>query len=265
MIKKLAVANFISVIITIAFTYYTQTGNINGRTIGEISEQYSNLFTPAGYAFSIWGLIFLSLVVFSGYMLFQAFSDGKHTKFIKNSKFWFILANIGTCLWSIAWLYDFPGFSVVIMFLILAKLCKIIINTEMELTDPPFKIIAFYWWPICLYSGWIAVAAIANTAAWLKETGWDGAFLTEVQWTLVMILVTVILNIVMIYRRNMREFAAVGVWALIAIYVKQIGAYDIIAYSAAAGAVLIFLNISYHGFINRKQQPLYKMMKGDNA
>ncbi|TQI69512.1 hypothetical protein JM79_0392 [Gramella sp. Hel_I_59] len=265
MIKKLAVANFISVIITIAFTYYTQTGEINGKTIGEMSDKYSNLFTPAGYAFSIWGVIFLSLLAFSVYMLIQAFGNGKHTKFIKRTKFWFIVANIGTCLWSLAWLYDFPGLSVVIMFLILAKLCKIIINTEMELTDPPFKIIAFYWWPICLYSGWIAVAAIANTAAWLKETGWDGAFLSEVQWTLLMILITVALNITMIYKRNMREFAAVGVWALIAIYVKQIGQYDVIAYSAAAGALLIFLNISYHGFKNRKKQPLYRMMKGEKA
>jgi len=262
MIKKLAVANFISVIITIAFTYYTQTGEINGKTIGEMSEKYSNLFTPAGYAFSIWGVIFLSLIAFSVYMLIQAFGNGEHTKFIKRTKFWFIVANIGTCLWSLAWLYDFPGLSVVIMFLILAKLCKIIINTEMELIDPPFKIIAFYWWPICLYSGWISVAAIANTAAWLKETGWDGAFLSEVQWTLLMILITVALNITMIYKRNMREFAAVGVWALIGIYAKQIGQYDVIAYLAAAGALLIFLNISYHGFQNRKQQPLYRMMKG---
>ena len=64
MIKKLAVANFISVIITIAFTYYTQTGEINGKTIGEMSDKYSNLFTPAGYAFSIWGIIYLLLFGF---------------------------------------------------------------------------------------------------------------------------------------------------------------------------------------------------------
>jgi len=263
MIKKLAVLNFISVIFTIVFNYFTQTGAINGKTIGEVSDQYNNLFTPAGYAFSIWGLIYLSLTALTVYMLVQAYGKGKHTKFIKKTKYWLVLANIGTCLWSLAWLYEFPGLSVLIMFLVLAKLCKIIINTNMELTDPPFKIIGFYWWPICLYAGWISVATIANTAAWLTETGWDGTFLSEVQWTLVMIFITVLLNIFMIYNRNMREFAAVGVWALIAIYVKQNGQHDLIAYVAAAGALVIFLNIAYHGFINRKKQPLYKMINGN--
>ena len=37
---------------------------INGRTTGEISDGFDILFTPAGYVFSIWGLIYLALIVF---------------------------------------------------------------------------------------------------------------------------------------------------------------------------------------------------------
>ncbi len=264
MIKRLAVLNFLSVIITIVTNFYVQTGRINGTTVGEVSDRYSNLFTPAGYAFSIWGLIFFSLLTFSGFMLYQAFTNGKHTDFIKNTSFWFIVANIGTSLWVVFWVYDFIGFSVVLMFLILAKLLKIILNNNMEIWDAPFKVIAFYWWPICLYSGWISIATIANMAAWLTGIGWDGAIFSEAEWTVIMIGIAVMLNLTIIYTRNMREFALVAVWALIAIYVRHQGNEELIAKTALAGAILIFLNIAYHGFINRKSNPIFRLLNGES-
>ncbi|MDR5591506.1 tryptophan-rich sensory protein [Christiangramia sp. SM2212] len=263
MIKKLAVLNFLSVLLNIALNFYAQTGRINNTTIGEISDKYSNLFTPADYAFSIWGLIYFSLLASSIFMVYQAYTDGKYTSFIKNTSIWFIVANIGTGLWIVAWLYEFTGMSVVIMFLIMAKLLKLIINNDMEIWDAPLKVIAFYWWPICLFSGWIAVASIANMAAWLIEIGWDGAIFSEIEWTMIMICVAVIINLLMIYLRNMREFAAVGVWALIAIFVRHIENENLIAYTAIAGAILLLLNISYHGYKNRKTNPVYRLFHGE--
>ena len=260
MVKKLAVFNFLSVILVIFVNFLGQSGIINGKTVGEISDKYSNLFTPSGYAFSIWGLIFLSLLVFSGFMLYQAFSKNKYTDFIKKTSGWFMVANIATSLWVFAWLYEFVGLSVILMFLILVKLLKIIINNNMEKWDAPFPIIAFYWWPVCLFSGWISVASIANMASYLSKIGWDGAIFSEVEWTVIMIGVAVIINLLMIYLRNMREFALVGVWALFAIYIRHQGTEELIAKTALAGAILLFLNISYHGFINRKQTPFYRMI-----
>ena len=265
MIKKLAVLNFLSVLIAIFTNFYAQTGRINNVTIGEMSSKYSNLFTPADYAFSIWGLIYVGLLAFSIFMLQQAFTNGKHTDFIKNTSFWFIVANIGTSLWVVAWLNDYTAMSVVLMFLILAKLLKLILNNNMELWDAPFKVIAFYWWPICLFSGWISVATIANMAAWLTEIGWDGEIFSDVEWTIVMIGVAVIINLLMIYLRSMREFALVGVWALVAIYMRHQGEQELIAKTAMAGAILLFLNIAYHGFKNRKQTPIYRMINGQKA
>lgn len=262
MIKRLAVFNFLSVLLAIFTNFLAQTGKINNTTIGELSDKYSNLFTPADYAFSIWGLIYLGLLAFSIFMLHQAFTDGKHTIFIKKTSLWFIVANIGTCLWVVAWLYEFTGLSVVLMFLILLKLLKIVVNNDMELWDAPFRIIAFYWWPICLYSGWIAVASIANMASWLTLIGWDGAVFSDVEWTVIMIGVAVIINLLMVWLRNMREFALVGVWALTAIYMRHQGSEELIAKVAIAGAILLLLNISYHGFINRKQNPVYRMLQG---
>lgn len=258
--KHLAILNFVSVLAAIFASYYTQAIHLNGNTMQSLSEKYFSLFTPAGYAFSIWGIIYLGLLAFGIYQLYQAFGPKRDLDFLIKSKYWFFIANIANAIWIFAWFYEFTGLSVAIMLLILFSLLKIVVNTNMERWDAPFKIIAFSWWPICLYSGWIVVATIANISAWLAKFGWIGGFLTEIQWTIVLILIATVINILMIYTRNMREFALVGIWALVAIYVRHSTEILVIAYTALGCAVLIGLNVAYHGFKNRKTNPMHKLI-----
>lgn len=91
----------------------------------------------------------------------------------------------------------------------------------MELSNPPFKKIIFLWWPFCIYSGWIAVALIANIAAYLTKIQWDGFGLSQITWTIIMILVAGAINLFMTWKRNMREFTLVGVWGLVAVAVTN--------------------------------------------
>src|SRR5690606_9894891 len=156
--------------------------------------------------------------------------------FISDTGPWFAIANFANAAWVVVWLYEYTGWSVILMFIILFSLIMVIIKTRMEIWDAPLKIIIFSWWPICLYACWITVATIANVASYLSKIGWDGIFFTERQWTIIMISVAVLINLLIVYKRNMREFAAVGVWALIAIYVRHIDRFEIIAYVALGGA-----------------------------
>ncbi|TDN95181.1 hypothetical protein DET49_10264 [Salegentibacter sp. 24] len=263
--KRLAVLNFMSVILIIAVSYISQTGIINDNTMGSLSVEYYNLFTPESYAFAIWGVIFFSLLAFSSYQLFQAFSAKKDLDFLRKTGYWFLIANLANAAWVVTWLFEYTGLSVLLMFLILFSLIKIILNTNMERWDAPLKILAFSWWPICLYSGWIAVATIANVSAYLAKIDWTAPFFGEKLWTVIMIVVTVFLNIAIIWRRNMREFAAVGVWALIAIYFRHFGEIPIIAYSALIGAITIFSNIIYHGWMNKETNPITRLFKREDS
>jgi hypothetical protein len=241
-------------------SYFGAAIGVHGNTISSVSEKYEHLFTPAGYAFSIWGLIFLSLIIYVFFQVNRVFISFKSAAFVKDTGPWFIIANLANVAWVISWLNENLLLSVVFMFIILSSLVKVIINTNMEKWDAPFKIIAFTWWPICLYAGWISVASIANVSSWLTKIGRDGWGLTQVQWTIIVIAVAVLVNAYMIYRRNMREFALVGVWALVAIFVRHTGELPSIAYTALAGAVILFLYISWHGFKNRKSNPMYKLV-----
>lgn len=266
MTRNLSVLNLLSVILMIIVSYYSQAIRLNNNTIGGVSEHYENLFTPAGYAFSIWGLIYLALLVYCFFQLNRVFVSEKDTEFIRKTGPWFILANVANAAWVVAWLYENTLLSVILMFLILASLIKIILNTNMERWDAPLKIIAFTWWPICLYSGWITVAAISNVSAHLTNIGWGRWLFSEQQWTVIVIVIAVVINLLIVYRRNMREFALVGIWALVAIYVRHVNENNpSVAYAALAGGIIIFGYVSYHGYINRKTNPMYQLVTGENS
>src|SRR5690606_3565618 len=148
------------------------------------------------------------------------FSD-RDDEFITKTGPWFAIANFANAGGVIVWLYEYIGLSVIVMFIIHISLIMVIRHTRMELWDSPFRSIAFTWWPICLYAGCITVATIANVASYLSKIDWDGWIFNERQWTIIMISIAVLINLLIVYRRNMREFAAVGIWALFAIYIRH--------------------------------------------
>ncbi|WP_289644241.1 tryptophan-rich sensory protein [Maribacter aestuarii] len=257
--KKLAVLNLFSVVLVIAVNYISQALRLNNTTIGEISAKYDNLFTPASYAFAIWGIIFISLLAYGIFQVRRAFFSDKQSEFIQETGYWFLASNLLNAAWVFAFVYDFTGLSVIIMLGILFSLIKIILNMNMERWDAPITTIAFVWWPICIYSGWIAVATIANIAAYLSKLGWSGNPLSEISWTIIMIGIATLLNLLMVWMRNMREFAFVGVWALFAIYIRHKETLENIAYSALIGSILLLGAILVHGYKNRHTNPFEKL------
>ncbi len=84
----------------------------------------------------------------------------------------------------------------------------------MELWDAPISVIAFLWWPFVIYSGWLTVACIANVTLYLTKIGWDGFGISPEIWTIIIISIATVLNLIVTWTRNMREFALVGAWTL---------------------------------------------------
>lgn len=252
--KTYALLNTIVVLAVIFWNYWSNTGAINGHTVGEMSDKYANLFTPAGYAFAIWGLIFLELLVLVGSQLRMAFGNGANSESILQIGPWLTIANLGNAAWLWFWLHEQTGLSVLVMLVILFSLVQVILRLNMERWDAPLSVIATVWWPICLYSGWIAVATIANISAWLASMEWSAVF-TEVQWTVIMISVAGLLNLMMIRTRNMREFASVGVWALVAIAVRHWDTMPVLQWTSLFWAVVLVVAILYHAYQNRHMGP----------
>ena len=252
--KTYALINTVVVLAVIFWNYWSNTGAINGHTVGDLSDKYANLFTPAGYAFAIWGLIFLGLLVLVGSQLRMAFGDGANSETILQIGPWLTIANLGNATWIWVWLHEYTGLSVLVMLVVLFSLIQIVLRLNMERWDAPGPVIATVWWPICLYSGWIAVATIADIAAWLASMQWMAVF-SDVQWTVIMISVAGLLNLIVLQSRNMREFALVGVWAIAAIAVRHWGEIPILQWVSVLWVVVLGVAILRHAYMNRHMGP----------
>ena len=240
--KFYALANTLVIAGVIFWNYYSNTGAVNDKTVGSISDDLYNLFTPAGYAFAIWGLIFLSLLLFGIHQIRLAFFNGDHSDTIEQVGPWLLIANLGNAAWVYFWLTEQTGISVLVMLVILLALLKCVINLNMQLEPASLMKKAFVWWPIALYSGWITVATIANIAAYLAKMNWEW-LLNEAQWTLAMIAIAATLNLVVLYKRRMPVFAGVCVWALVAIALRHKEEYIALYYIALMWAVFLAIAI----------------------
>lgn len=257
----LLLLNTITLLGVLLVNYLSRTGAIADTSISDISAKYQTLFTPAGYAFGIWGLIYLLLIAFVVYQWIEYIKQKKDKNLLRTS-FWFTLANIANTIWVFAWLNEYLGLSVILMLLLLISLIVLTIRLKLETWDAPVRIIFFVWWPVCIYLGWIIVATLANFAVYFTSLEWDGNPLSNQAWAVIMIGLAALLYILLIYYRNMREAALVGVWALIAIAIRQ-QEYALIFYASLIASALLFTYISWHGYKNRKTSPFEKLKRGE--
>jgi hypothetical protein len=252
--KTYAILNFLSIIGVIFWNYYINTRGINGNTVGSLSDEYANLFTPAGYAFSIWGIIFIALFALGIYQLRLAFSTNDDETILRMGP-WLLIANIGNCLWLWFWLQQQTALSVFIMLIILFALLNIVFNLGMQITPRSRGVYIWTWVPISLYTGWIAVATIANISAYLAKIGWTGGW-SETGWAVLMILIAMVVNLFVLFARNMNVFAGVGVWALLAISVKHWAVIPTLQWVALAATIVLVLAIIYNaGFRRTSNRP----------
>lgn len=255
--KFLSLLNLIVTLLLIYWNYLSNTGVINGKTIGDLSAKYDSLFTPAGYAFSIWGIIFLGLIAFGVFAVYLAFASPDKYHHVEKAIPLMIAVNVANGAWVYLWLSENILLSVFCMILIFLSLLKIVVDLKMEIWDPACKIIVFVWWPIDLYFGWIMVALVANISAYLNSVGFSLG-LNESTWLIIIIGVVTLINYVLVQKRNLREVALVAIWAFIAIAVRHWQDEPEIAYVALGGASVLAITNQLHAFKNRATLPFIK-------
>ena len=233
--KARAIASLLSVVLVLFVNYYSQTGAINNQTVGALSNNYTNLFTPSGYAFAIWGIIFLSLVAFAVNQVLQSWKS--ESSYHRNIGFAMTLVNLGNAAWVIVWLYELTLLSVLVMIAMLIGLVTCFIKTSYQ--QMTFRELLLVRWPINIYAGWITVATVANISAYLARLGWTGEPLSGEFWTIGMICIALAIYLFIGFKHHSKSFVAVGAWALYAIYMRH--ATDQIAIAKAAQIAAVAL------------------------
>ena len=251
------IINTLTLAFALVMNALSGTGFFDGRTVAEVSAMFENSFTPAGYAFAIWGLIYLLLIAFVAHQ-WIVWSKGQEERVLRQTGPWFALANLANGFWIVAWLNMHIGLSVVILFILLLSLIVLAVRLDLELWDAPLRIIVFVWWPVTVYLGWIIVAFVANVTAFLTSIGWQGGFLTEGSWAILMIGVGTIIYLLLINFRNMREAAFVGIWAFIGIAVRHWGSNPAIAWMAVAASFVLLVSAGAQAYRNRATLPFVR-------
>jgi hypothetical protein len=191
---------------------------INGLNTGEISDQFHVYFVPAGYVFSIWGLIYIGLVA---YAIYQALPSQRKNPRLRASGWWVSLSGVANSAWIFLWHYEYFGLTLVAMLLLLATL----IITYLKLGTGRSSVSTAETWlarlPFSIYLGWITVATAANISDVLDYVHWDGFGLSPVTWMgIVLAAVLAITGLMLLIRKDI-AYALVILWALAGIIVKQ--------------------------------------------
>jgi benzodiazapine receptor len=240
--KTLKWFNFLTLLVTVIVNGLANVLPINGQNTGQISDSYPVLFTPAGYVFSIWGLIYLALI---GFAVYQALPSQANNPNLDKIGLWFSLSNLFNAGWIFAWHYRVLWLSELLMIGLLASL--LIIYTRLQIGKTRVSPVEglFTRFPFSLYLGWISVATIANTSVLLFAAGWNGFQLSPEFWTVLVIAVGAALGITMIRLRHEFVYPFVIIWAFAGIQLKP-SSPELVATSAgiAAGLLLLVLVFS---------------------
>lgn len=216
--KILSILNIFSFIAMVSINALANILPINGVKTGQLSNLYPNLFTPAGITFSIWGVIYLLLLIF---IIYQA--KNKKEKFVEEIGAYFIISCILNGSWIFAWHYKLVLLSVVIMLLLLLSLILIYTRLGIGKKQVSKKVKYMVNMPFSIYLGWITVATIANITALLVNLKWNGFGLNPVVWTIVVITVGTLITLVMIWSRRDIFYSITVLWAFLGIIIKRMG------------------------------------------
>ena len=210
--------NIVAFIVTLVVNGLAGTTILNGRTTAEVSDLYSSPFTPAGYVFGIWGIIYALLTVF---VIYQALPKQKNKHFQKQISVLFILSSLFNIVWLFLWQYDHIIWSVVVMFALLATLSTIYLRLGIGKSSAVRTEKLCVHLPFSVYLGWISIATIANISVALTAASWDRFGIEAATWAVIIIGVAVVLSLIMLATRRDVAFNLVVVWALLGILVNQ--------------------------------------------
>lgn len=225
--KWIALISYLAMVVV---NILASTVGINGKETSEISNQVDVLFVPAGYVFSIWGLIYVLVAI---WLTFQWNSSQEHEEPARLGLF------IVTCLFNIAWLlswhYEFYTSSIVIMIGLLFSL--IFLYESYPKGDARFA----GRLPFSIYLGWISVALMANISFVLKYYEWNGFGFSEQFWAQILLfLATGLAAFIRLYNRDIL-FSFVIIWAFIGIAVKNGGEAGALFYMPIFYSIILFI------------------------
>lgn len=240
--------NLFITIVTIIFNGLANALPLNGQNTGQISDRFQVYFVPAGYVFSIWGLIYIGWLAFAIYQLLPAQRDNPR---LERIGYLFALSGIANMAWLFFWHYEYFVLTVVVMLTLLLLLIAIYLRLQIG----KVQVTSIERWcvdiPFSVYLGWITVATIANITSLLNYLQWNGWGISPEAWTIIMLTAGVIIASAISLTRGDIAYMLVIIWAFAGIAIKHAGV-PVVATGAWVATALVGLMLVAVGILARR-------------
>lgn len=238
-VKMLRWVNLVMFIVMVTVNALAELLPIGYGKTSEISADYSSLFTPAGYAFSIWGVIYAFMLVFVIWQwVFPAHRSLTDSLIIKLG-FLFAASCLLNTAWIFAWHYKVIWLSVL---LIIGLLVSLVFIQRVFSIAPCTK---FFCKVVRIgfdiYLGWIIAATIANISVFLVSISWNRFGLSEEFWTCAILITGAVIGALPAFI-NGHIFTTLAVtWAYIGILIKFLTKKEL---SSQYPVAVVFVSVS---------------------
>jgi hypothetical protein len=210
---------------------------INGVNTGELSARYPTGFTPAGWVFSIWSLIYLGLLLLS---IWAVRADARRSERLERIRNPYLASCAANATWIFLWHYQQILASLVAMLILLASLAVVFVR----LRAAPAQSTAERWCvdlPFSLYLGWITTATIANFGAWRFDVGTYPFGLPMDEWALISVTIATAVYVGMGVLTRDAVYVAVFAWASLGIVYQTLDISQPVRIVAAAACAITAL------------------------
>jgi hypothetical protein len=217
-------------------------------TNAAISDDNRSPVTPAGYAFAIWGLIYLASLVLAAY---QVRRDQRGRAEHRRTGWWLAGAFAASAVWVPVFSTRTLWLSQVIILVLVA--CLAVAARRLSHSEPapgPTERLALRL-PVTLYLGWATLASVAGFGATFRSLGMAerGGWSTTV--SLLLVLAAAIASVVAVGRLTATAgFAFTACWALLAIAAAT--SSTLVGVAAVVALLLVLTVLVLRGLQSRR-------------
>jgi len=262
--RKFQIINIFAILFTIAMNALANILPFNGVNTGQVADVFFSYFTPAGYVFSIWSVIYTLQIIF---IIYQARSNQINEDYLGKIGYLYLLSAVFNITWLITFHYAVGNNLLLLlteplMLGILVTLLFLYVKLEIGVTEVPRNLKLAVHLPVSVYVGWISVATIANTASVLN-TFFTIPLDVQYLWTALVLVVALLLALIMLVMRKDIAYGLVVVWAAVGIYAKwtTVEVIPIIYWTALAVAIVTLIAIILIPLIQRKNPVHYYLVR----
>lgn len=211
-----------------------------GQSPAEFSADSDATLRVAGYAFAIWGVIYLWLLV---YAVRQVLPQTGESLLIHRLGWPSVVALLGIGWWVVAAAFDWEMATIVLIFGALATLLvPLLANADAVRALP--RADRDRWmtvWPLAMLAGWLTVAAPLNLIT--VATGNDAlpGMLSPTVWAILAIVVVSAVALGVTQRLRTLAYGLPIAWGLLGAFVAEQARNPVLSYVALAAAVAVLV------------------------